>query len=683
MHRLQCGNSRTWVVVVAVALVLVGATIQLTFHFGSAARPVANQAPSGPNPLVCTPTICPPPPKTCTVTISGVTVTVSSTGTSATVTWSESPAGTDSFSYGIYPNHPNSATPSDHSVTLSSLTAGTVYAYEIEDSATCSNGAGGVGTYTGSFWTSSTGGGTCPKGTIAIGSPSAVQAGTQETVSWSTSPAQTTPLSMSQTFQWGTVTGSYTNSASVVSEGSGNWEATVTGLTPASTTTYYYEIIATATCYNSGTSTGSFTVSLYPVEIYSFESFYTVELSSPSTEPESYSNGSVAELYDGGTYSLSCEVSTPPSDYMATPFVFGSWFVQGSLSIGSTSACDTTVTVSGGSGSGVIALQLGESNSIAYAPQNPVTLGGYSSGGQDTYTLYEEPLGGYVYGSEYQASTYPEGTVYQASGTFTIPSYSYEEYSGSSGTYTGPEVAAMWVGIGGYNYWDNSQSEFNDGIVGSLWQAGVAIFYSSSSGAMLIPWVWDTGFPDPYCYVPDPATFGTSNALNCDPVTLASGTLSGMQSGDQIAVTVGVQPCTPGTTESAAYAIIQDVSRVTAALTVNYWDGTVQSIYGCAAGVGPVYYPDYHTAEWMVGVPTGGVPPSISGNIVFTSEEVSPTIPSSFTSFTDTPCPNNELNAGAGPLAWEITAATVSGVVTYSIKATALTPLGSFDVTLP
>lgn len=492
-------------------------------------------------------------------------------------------------------------------------------------------------------------GGGCPEGTVTF---SSVQ------VSTTTSGAVFTivdNVAASITLQWGTTT-SYGNTWGPNTEPT---SFTISIGSLSAHTTYDYKLSGSASCYNSGSHTGSFTTPyvIYNVATYVFESFGSIQISATSSGApgsNTYSSGSIASLGVGASYALNCLVASASTIAQDTPvpLSFTNWYSQGGVQIANPYACSTSFTVSGGSGQGAIVMELGYTNQLT------------PSGGLS-------PEGGYTYGVP--SAEYTEGNVYQVSGTFVLPTasnVSYNSFTVSGTPYTGPEYASLWVGIGGINYWAND----NQYAPISLWAVGVTMGYASSTSPLQIyPWfeMWDG-------VASSPDSFSSAVSM-----------------GDTITVSVALQPCNSGVYDAGAYALMDDQTKGVVQ-SVDYTNPSNSALQGCPNGA--IYQPDYHTAEWMVGVGPGYAlpeispssltsypPPAFSQDFQFKSEAVSETAPSSFDAFMSEPIPITDVDFddGASAIASEITEASLTGMPPYNILVNPInTANGSFTILL-
>ncbi len=184
--------------------------------------------------------------------IGSVAVSVSSTGTQATITWSQAVStASQTFVYGLSTSYGSSSTVVSNSVSLSGLIAGAVYYYKITatSSGSCLTQ---TQTYTGSFWTSPSGGGSCPKGTLSAitNVMQTVSSGwSSVTVSWSPTSTVTYPYGVTESFTYTVDGGSHsvtpTSHSAVIS-------ISVYG------TTYSYTITDSSPCYSPATYSSSF-----------------------------------------------------------------------------------------------------------------------------------------------------------------------------------------------------------------------------------------------------------------------------------------------------------------------------------------------------------------------------------------------------------------------------------------
>ena len=293
-----------WIVCTSFALAIIAGQ---NTHWtpGKTADPSARVTPYCiPCPVQCNPSVCPPP---CTVTVTGVGVTVGSNGKTAAVSWTDSPAGTDAFVYGQTPAYGLSATPSGHSVALTGLTAGTVYYYYITDTVTGVCSGTGVGRAAGSFWTSSTGGGTCPKGTITLTLTTAApnpNDASQFRLAWTYSPSPTTPIAATVSVAWSSAGGQWSANPS----GSAY---TLTGL--AASTAYYYSVSVSAPCYNGGLQSGGFTTPAVTFSSLTVNANTNAGNSATISWVDNYPGA--AETFAWGSSAGSYPNSVPPSNH--------------------------------------------------------------------------------------------------------------------------------------------------------------------------------------------------------------------------------------------------------------------------------------------------------------------------------------------------------------------------------
>lgn len=463
-------------------------------------------------------------------------------------------------------------------------------------------------------------GGTCPEGTVSF-SASVVAKPTSATLD------VTINVDASVTLQWGTST-SYGNSESLGTEPT-YFSVTIGSLSPV--TTYYYKLSGTASCYNAGSYASSFVTATttYYVAINVFESGGTVTISGGSGAG-TFSSGQTATLQWGITYTLGCNVGSI-SNWAPEPWVFVGWVTMG-VSVGGSLSCSTTLTVGYGGGTGYLTMELG------YTSVEPCSGTCYAS------------WAGLIYGSTTSSpGATGQGNDYQVGAAFDIPSSTYDTFGG---TYSGPEGIGIWVGIGGVNHWDNEGAYSS----GSLWQAGVQIYYASSSQTTptITPWVED--YP---------------NAIQTQllPNDLAAGGV--------VQISVGVQVCNSGPSAQAdGYAQFFSPSPKEEWNNLSY-DGETS----CGSGVGPITQIDTHTAEWIAEVPSGWECPTLSQNIQFQWEDVSSVMPTSLSSFASDPVPSNEFNSGASTIA-NATAQLIVGAYEQVLAAATLSPSSGGALTI-
>ena len=269
-------------------------------QFGADADPGMCE-PCPPGEVGCPPGVpCHPRPPPCTASISGVTVAVASNGKSATITWTDNPSNmTDAFWYQLWGGGNKPATPSNHQVTISNLNTPQVYNYTIKGTNWCNYTAWVYG----QIWTSPSGGGTCPEGTVTSTLSASTTTAGEAQLSWTDSAVSYTNPGPGDIFYWGLSTTYSYAPATPATHG-----VYLQELKPS--TTYYYKIVAQNgnwiySCYNSGTLTGSFTTKSSSTAPSSFTG--TVYDSNGNASPagmaiELYCNGiSYGDTTTGGT----------------------------------------------------------------------------------------------------------------------------------------------------------------------------------------------------------------------------------------------------------------------------------------------------------------------------------------------------------------------------------------------